>query len=658
VSVRTRLAGILAAVMLVPLLVAGAIAGLFAPHQQVQAARDLVSQSATSLGTLEAEVCRGLGDSASALALYVQRGDAGSAATQIANRRAGSFALVVRGDTVVAKSGMLPTDANGNVPAARQLSAVSCSQGHELAGTLPVLAERVDVPAVVGSGTGATTAVVGLVLNDEQLAAMRESLGLRNTVEIAVSCPGSGSDSTLRANDRTALIAAAGGSGDNKIGSFLVAAQPPVAGGQPCGFAAAVAQSGLANVQNGLLLLVVVAVILGVGIVVWLARTITGPVLALTDAAERVAGGDLAIRLPVVGRDELGRLSGSFNRMTAELESKLTELARSRDLLRENVHRLGDALQRTHDLDGLLTTVLAAAADATSATRATAWLVEGSSVVARVPYPMTATRGSVPRLPIGTSLAGEVALDGQPRRTQLGHADASTSLGGSAMAAPLKRGTSTVGVLLVERDPSGAEFTDEDEETLVSLAGPAGIAVDNVLLHREAQRLSVTDPLTGAGNLRHMTTTLAREVERATRFERPLALLLLDLDHFKRVNDTFGHTVGDAVLRELARRLHECVREVDTVARYGGEEFVIICPETDAEGAARLADRVCATVRDDDFIVGEDAVPVTVSVGVASLPIDGIASGDLVRSADDALYAAKHDGRDRWRSASGLSASR
>ena len=276
----------------------------------------------------------------------------------------------------------------------------------------------------------------------------------------------------------------------------------------------------------------------------------------------------------------------------------------------------------------------------------------------RVPYPMTSKRGSVPRLPIGTALAGEVAGDGRPRRRPAGQEDASISLGGAAMAAPLKRGTSTVGVLLVERDEGAPEYNDEDEETLVSLAGPAGIAVDNVMLHREAQRLSVTDPLTGAGNLRHMTTTLAREVERATRFERPLALLLLDLDHFKRVNDTYGHTVGDAVLRELARRLHEAVREVDTVARYGGEEFVVICPETDAEGAASLADRVCETVRDSDFIVGEDAVSVTVSVGVASLPINGIASGDLVRAADDALYAAKHAGRDQWRTASDLPAAR
>jgi diguanylate cyclase (GGDEF)-like protein len=656
VSVRTRLAGILAAVMLLPVCVAGLIAGIAAPRQQAQATRDLVTQAATSLGSLETEICRGLGDAATALALDVRGGQPQMAVRDAERRRADSFAMVVRGSTVVAQAGTLPTESSGVSPSPAELSKLSCADGVVLRGSVPVLAETVGVPAV--SGAAPMTALVGVVLNATQLATLREGLGLDKAVQVAISCPGGASDTTMDGKHRAALLAAARGSGVTEIGPYLVARQPASVNGQPCAFAAATARSGLANVQNGLLLLVVVAVVIGNGLVVWLARTITGPVLALTDAAERVAGGDLAIRLPVVGRDELGRLSGSFNRMTAELESQLGALARSRDLLRENVHRLGDALQRTHDLDGLLTTVLAAAADATQSSRATAWLVEGGSVVARVPYPMTKTRGSVPRLPVGTALAGEVAGDGQARRTGIGHQDASTSLGGAAMAAPLKRGTSTVGVLLVERDPSAPEFSDEDEQTLVSLAGPAGIAVDNVLLHREAQRLSVTDPLTGAGNLRHMTTTLAREVERATRFERPLALLLLDLDHFKRVNDTFGHTVGDAVLRELARRLHDAVREVDTVARYGGEEFVIICPETDAEGAGRLADRVCQTVRDDNFLVGDDVVPVTVSVGVASLPQNGVASGDLVRSADEALYAAKHAGRDQWRSASDLPAKR
>jgi two-component system, cell cycle response regulator len=656
VSVRTRLAGILAAVMLLPVLVAGIIAGLIAPNQQNQSARDLVTQAATSLGSIETEICRGLGDAATALGLDIRTGDLPTAVSDAHKRRPDSFSVVVRSSAIAAHSGDLPTAADGTSATAAALSRLSCASGRVLSGSLPVLGEAVSVQAT--DTTPASTAIVGIVLNASQLSALRERIGLRDTVQVAISCPGGGNDSTMKGSDRDRLITAARTGNQSRFGTYVVAVAPTVPNGQPCAFAAATALSGLANVQNGLLLLVVVAVIIGIGLVVWLARTITEPVLALTDAAERVTAGDLAIRLPVVGRDELGRLSGSFNRMTSELESQMTALSRSRDLLRENVHRLGDALQRTHDLDGLLTTVLAAAVDATQSVRATAWLLEGNSVVARVPYPLTTTRGPVPRLPIGTALAGEVANDGQPRRTPVGQEDASTSLGGAAMAAPLKRGTSTIGVLVVERDRSAPEYDDEDEETLVSLAGPAGIAVDNVLLHREAQRLSVTDPLTGAGNLRHMTTTLAREVERATRFERPLALLLLDLDHFKRVNDTYGHTVGDAVLRELARRLHEAVREVDTVARYGGEEFVVICPETDAEGAASLADRVCEVVRESDFVVGEDSVPVTVSVGVASLPINGIASGDLVRAADDALYAAKHGGRDQYRIASDLPAAR
>ena len=103
-------------------------------------------------------------------------------------------------------------------------------------------------------------------------------------------------------------------------------------------------------------------------------------------------------------------------------------------------------------------------------------------------------------------------------------------------------------------------------------------------LHHEAQRLSTTDPLTGLWNFRYLSMSLAREIERSTRFDRPLAVLMLDLDHFKQVNDEHGHARGDSVLRELAHRVQEQIREVDTFARYGGEEFVVVLPETDGRG--------------------------------------------------------------------------
>ncbi|MDP9220735.1 MAG: hypothetical protein M3P23_09365, partial [Actinomycetota bacterium] len=164
-SVRTRLAGILAAVMLLPVLVAGAIAGLIAPHQQTQAARDLVTQAATSLGSLETEICRGLGDAATALALNVRTDDPNAAVVAAEKRRGNSFAMVLRGSTVVAKAGRLPLDADGNPPPNAQLSQLSCAHGKVLPGSLPVLAETVSVSAATGTGGAATTAVVGVVLN-------------------------------------------------------------------------------------------------------------------------------------------------------------------------------------------------------------------------------------------------------------------------------------------------------------------------------------------------------------------------------------------------------------------------------------------------------------------------------------------------------------
>ena len=148
-------------------------------------------------------------------------------------------------------------------------------------------------------------------------------------------------------------------------------------------------------------------------------------------------------------------------------------------------------------------------------------------------------------------------------------------------------------------------------------------------LHQEAQRLSTTDGLTGLWNFRYLSMSLAREIERSTRFQRPLAVLMLDLDHFKLVNDQHGHARGDTVLRELAHRVQEQIREVDTFARYGGEEFVVVLPETTVEGAAQLAERICDAVRREPFRPeGEEPLDITVSIGGAAFPEHGASAGD------------------------------
>jgi diguanylate cyclase (GGDEF)-like protein len=200
----------------------------------------------------------------------------------------------------------------------------------------------------------------------------------------------------------------------------------------------------------------------------------------------------------------------------------------------------------------------------------------------------------------------------------------------------------------------GQPYDDADLETIQSFAGQAAVAIDNVLLHQEAQRLSVTDGLTGLGNYRFFQQTLAREVDRAARFGRPLSLLMLDLDRFKQVNDEHGHQVGDAVLVQVADRIREEVREVDEVARYGGEEFVVVLPETGLEGAQHLADRICERLRARPLHTAAGDLVVTVSIGVAVYPEHGDSPASLVRAADQALYVAKGEGRDRWRIAAAL----
>jgi diguanylate cyclase (GGDEF)-like protein len=222
------------------------------------------------------------------------------------------------------------------------------------------------------------------------------------------------------------------------------------------------------------------------------------------------------------------------------------------------------------------------------------------------------------------------------------------------VAVPLTGSGSVVGVLLLWDREHDKDFTEDDLATLRTFTTQATVAVDNVLLHEEARRLSVTDGLTGLANYRGFTVTVGKEVERAVRFERPLALLLLDLDHFKLVNDVFGHPRGDAVLVELATRLRTQVRDVDTVARHGGEEFVVVLPETDRAGAVRAAERICGAVRRRPFGEdGEQPIDVTLSVGVAVFPEHGTSSSVLLRRADEALYAAKRGGRDGWRLATG-----
>ena len=202
-----------------------------------------------------------------------------------------------------------------------------------------------------------------------------------------------------------------------------------------------------------------------------------------------------------------------------------------------------------------------------------------------------------------------------------------------------------IGVLDVQSVEPGA-FDEMDLSTLTTLADQLAVAIENARLYQETERLAITDGLTGLYNRRHFYELLEREVEAVKRYDGQISLIMLDIDHFKVYNDTYGHLVGDALLRELARLLVQDSRKVDVVARYGGDEFVILLPHTDKEQAVVLAERIRTGVEEYEFW-GEEVLPtgeIAVSVGVATCP-EGTAEPEaLVRAADMALLEAKKRG--------------
>ncbi|OWK46840.1 GGDEF domain-containing protein [Fimbriiglobus ruber] len=166
--------------------------------------------------------------------------------------------------------------------------------------------------------------------------------------------------------------------------------------------------------------------------------------------------------------------------------------------------------------------------------------------------------------------------------------------------------------------------------------------------HEEIYRLTIIDGLTQVNNRRYLTEFLDRELARSNRHQRPLSLMLLDLDSFKAVNDTHGHVTGDVVLRELSERVRPGVRREDLFARYGGEEFAIVLVETQLAGAVEMAERIRQSVASAPFLAATLALNVTVSIGVACTQGErAIAPSELLQNADEKLYAAKRSGRNR-----------
>lgn len=221
----------------------------------------------------------------------------------------------------------------------------------------------------------------------------------------------------------------------------------------------------------------------------------------------------------------------------------------------------------------------------------------------------------------------------------------------SFVSLPLQSHDQTIGVLNVADKVSGDAFTTDDLDLLTSIATYTTVAIQRSEYHRkseELKRISITDSLTGLLNRRYFQERLAEEIERFKRHKLPFSLIIIDIDDFKRLNDTYGHLVGDEALVATARAIRKSIRAIDVAARYGGEEFTVILPQTPKRHAKTQALRIGHAVEQNLIhSMDGDILHLTVSLGVASFPDDADQLEDLLRRADQALFEAKRRGKNQ-----------
>lgn len=363
------------------------------------------------------------------------------------------------------------------------------------------------------------------------------------------------------------------------------------------------------------------------GLAVVLVADVSRPVVALMLAVAAIGG---------VGAALLARRS----------EEAAVELARGRDEFRRSLIRLGDALGASGDREELVRVTLDAALALASADTAVFWIDRGPSIDARSSRGVDA--GLDRRVGRGEGLVGRVAAGSEATAWSTGPSPlaAAEPPAVTALAVPVRARGRLYGVLSLYRR-AGPALGQVELDDVAGLARQAGAAIDATYLHEEARRLSLTDGLTGLWNRRQLELRAAQEMERANRFGERFAIVMVDLDDFKAVNDTHGHLAGDAVLVDTAQRLVSSTREVDTVARFGGEEFVLLLPQTDRAGAMRVAEKVRLELEGKPVLTDAGPLSVTLSAGVACHPEDGATIEALLARADEALYAAKGSGKNR-----------
>jgi diguanylate cyclase (GGDEF)-like protein/PAS domain S-box-containing protein len=362
-------------------------------------------------------------------------------------------------------------------------------------------------------------------------------------------------------------------------------------------------------------------------------------------------------RLPL--RDEEGRIVGLFG-----TSHDITEIKRAQEAAQRRARQLslaaevGRAVTSTFDLTELLRKLVRLMQSSFGFYTANVWLLteEKDYLVLRATSRL-GEEEELPELKIGMDQSSVVTDVCRTRHVRLVN---SAKLAPeykffelfnhtkSLLVAPLRLGQNVVGVLDVRSDDEEA-FYYEDQLLLQSLADQVAIAIENARLFAWTQRLAITDTLTGLYNRRHFFEMARREAALAQRYDHPLSIAIMDIDRFKRINDTYGHLVGDHVLRALAELCQRILRQSDLLGRYGGEEFVVLMPDTQLEEGFQVAERLRKSVEEMEIPSARGPIQITISIGVAGLQGENKELEAALDCADQAMYAAKSGGRNQVR---------
>ncbi|MBI4509794.1 MAG: diguanylate cyclase [Deltaproteobacteria bacterium] len=405
-----------------------------------------------------------------------------------------------------------------------------------------------------------------------------------------------------------------------------------------------------------------------VAFVTWLVvhRVLTRPLRRLVASARAAAGGKEVGFMGNLGRraDELGDLSRSFHKLCAEIADLAVtvidtdrELAQARHELKLKqaiavLFELTQKINAESDLDAILRAIPRKVAPAMGFEEMAILLRDDRTgkLVVKATYGFgdgEEIEGTT--FAPGEGISGLVSESGEPivindTRTdpRYMHYKGKHLTDGSLACVPMEVMGRTIGVFNVLR-PGAGGFSDQDVSLVRSLASYTALAISHAQKNLRLRDLAVTDELTGVANRRLLMQRLSCEVERARRSGKPLSLLMVDLDHFKRINDEHGHLKGDQVLKAVAAALTTSVRRSDTVARYGGEEFVVLLPDAGKRQAVACAEKLRLAVAEPNAA----GIELSVSIGVATLPEDAHHEDDLLDAADRALLFSKRNGRNR-----------